>query len=105
MFAAGDRVFGFADGFSSGKLDNSSFQTYTIVPVVTASKLPDSIDFEHGVMLPMAVATASIALFKDLGLPRPGSVDVKQGYVIFHSELLHDLMSGITSVLLDTQDI
>ncbi|KAH6720885.1 chaperonin 10-like protein [Leptodontidium sp. MPI-SDFR-AT-0119] len=79
LFAAGDRVFGFADGFSSGKLDNSSFQTYTIVPVVTASKLPDSIDFEHGVMLPMAVATASIALFKDLGLPRPGSVDVKQG--------------------------
>ncbi|KAF8847313.1 GroES-like protein [Acephala macrosclerotiorum] len=79
LFKAGDRVFGFADGFSSGKLDNGSFQTYTIVPVITASKLPDNIDFAHGVMLPMAVATASIALFKELELPRPGSADVKQG--------------------------
>jgi Zn-dependent alcohol dehydrogenase len=71
IFKKGDRVLGFADGFSSGKLDNSAFQTYTIVPVTSAAKIPDSIDFEHGAMLPMAIATSSIALFNDLDLPRP----------------------------------
>ncbi|KAF7890121.1 uncharacterized protein EAF02_002536 [Botrytis sinoallii] len=71
IFKKGDRVIGFADGFLSGKLDNSAFQTYTIVPVTSAAKIPDNIDFEHGAMLPMAVATSSIALFSDLGLLRP----------------------------------
>lgn len=77
IFKKGDRVFGFADGFSSGKLENSAFQTYTNVTVTSAAKLPDNIDFEHGAMLPMAVATASIALFNDLELPRP-SLDLTQ---------------------------
>ena len=79
LFEAGDRVYAFANGIISGKPDNGSFQTYTVVPVVTTSKLPDSIDFAHGAMLPMAAATASLALFKNLGLPRPDSSSVKQG--------------------------
>ncbi|KAL1793793.1 hypothetical protein ACET3X_008775 [Alternaria dauci] len=72
-FKKGDRVLGFADGFSSGKLDNSAFQTYTVLPAVTTAKIPNHMDFEHGAMLPMTVATSSIALFSDLGLPLPTS--------------------------------
>lgn len=37
----------------------------------SAAKIPDGMDFEHGAMLPMAVATSSIALFNDLGLSLP----------------------------------
>lgn len=71
IFKKGDRVLGFADGFSSGKIDNAAFQTYTVVQAASAAKIPDGMDFEHGAMLPMAVATSSIALFNDLGLPLP----------------------------------
>jgi NADPH:quinone reductase len=66
LFEAGDRVYAFANGIISGKPDNGSFQKCTVVPVVTTSKLPDSIDFAQGAMLPMTAATASLALFKDL---------------------------------------
>ncbi|KAH8811133.1 chaperonin 10-like protein [Xylogone sp. PMI_703] len=70
-FKVGDRVIGYADSFQSGNDDHAAFQEYTVVKSITAAQLPDSISFEQGALLPMAVGTSAVALFGVLGLPRP----------------------------------
>jgi len=70
-FKAGDRVLSFANGFSTGRNEDSAFQTYTATPALSTTKLPDNLDFSHAVMLPMGVGTAGMALFNDLGIAYP----------------------------------
>lgn len=70
-FKAGDRVLSSANGFASGKAENSAFQTYTATPELSTTKLPANMDFAHGAMLPTAVGTAAMALFHDLGIAYP----------------------------------
>lgn len=76
VFTPGDRVFGFANGIVTGNLDNSAFQTYTSVPDITVSRIPDTVSFELASMLPMALGTASIALFHDLEISLPISAKI-----------------------------
>lgn len=70
-FKVGDRVTGFGDTIISKNTDNSAFQKYTVVKACAAAKLPKSVSFEEGAILPMSVATAGIGLFLELGIPRP----------------------------------
>ncbi|KAG0649650.1 Dehydrogenase azaJ [Hyphodiscus hymeniophilus] len=72
-FKAGDRVIGYASGFATGENGHGAFQSYTITPVITTAKLPDNISFEKGALIPMGGGTASVGLFKNLGLARPTS--------------------------------
>ena len=76
-FRAGDRVLGHAVG--TDKDTNTStegtFQEFTVVLERLASPIPDSLAYEQAACLPLAVSTASCALFEknQLGLPLPGS--------------------------------
>ena len=52
---------------------DNSFQTHTIVPRLTTSKLPDSVPFTSGTVLPLSISTAASALYQPntLALPLP----------------------------------
>ncbi|KAG4440153.1 hypothetical protein IFR05_004362 [Cadophora sp. M221] len=70
-FKVGDRVTGFAGVIYIQENDHGAFQTFTILKDIATTKIPDSMSFEEGSVFPMAVATAGMALFVDLGIPRP----------------------------------
>ncbi|KAL2042459.1 hypothetical protein N7G274_004951 [Stereocaulon virgatum] len=70
-FKKGDRVAGFADVLASKNYDNGAFQQYTVLKDCAATRLPGSISFEEGSILPMAVATAGVGIFLALDIPRP----------------------------------
>ncbi|SPN96537.1 related to oxidoreductase [Cephalotrichum gorgonifer] len=69
-FKPGDRVLGFADAFATHNHDRAAFQEYTVISATSTALLPENITFKQGATLPTAVATASMALFDVLGLPR-----------------------------------
>jgi NADPH:quinone reductase-like Zn-dependent oxidoreductase len=71
VFKKGDRVAGFAAVIGTQNIDQGAFQTYLALPADNAVKLPDSISFEEGSILPMAVATAGAGLFLTAKIPRP----------------------------------
>ncbi|RFU32264.1 hypothetical protein B7463_g4087, partial [Scytalidium lignicola] len=70
-FKPGTRVAAFASGFyENGNIEYGSFQTHVLVPASAAVPLPDSISFNEGSLLPMAVETTwagwySIGLARD----------------------------------------
>ncbi|GKU07154.1 hypothetical protein FLAG1_10071 [Fusarium langsethiae] len=68
-FQPGDRVMGFALGMVTGNNDASALQTYTLLNETSTSHLPKNLTFEEGAVLPVAMTTASIALFAGLELP------------------------------------
>jgi NADPH:quinone reductase-like Zn-dependent oxidoreductase len=70
-FKVGDRVTGWAGILYSQNTDTGAWQTYTILREIATLPLPDSISFEEGSTFPMAYATAAVAIFENLGLPRP----------------------------------
>jgi NADPH:quinone reductase-like Zn-dependent oxidoreductase len=74
-FKVGDRVLGHAVGTDkdSNSAAEGGFQHYTLVLERMASPIPDALEFEHAVVLPLAVSTASCALFQhdQLGLAHP----------------------------------
>lgn len=70
-FKKGDRVAGYADVLCSKDPDNGAFQEYCLVKDCALAKLPDSISFEEGSILPMSVATAAVGMFLTLDIPRP----------------------------------
>ena len=70
-FKNGDRVTGFADVLGSKDLDHAAFQRYTILKACAAAKLPSSLSFEEGSILPMSIATAGVGVFDSLGVSRP----------------------------------
>ncbi|KAF4950008.1 hypothetical protein FGADI_8454 [Fusarium gaditjirri] len=89
-FKPGDRVIGFAMGVLNGNSDEAAFQTYTILQESATTHLPDSISFQDGAVLPVGIVTASIALFKGLGLPMREK-SAEEGGVVF-------VWSGASSV-------
>lgn len=50
-----------------------AYQPYTVAPSWTTAKLADTVPFEDGATLPLAVTTAFVGLFDKLGLPEPTS--------------------------------
>ena len=70
-FKKGDRVAGFADVLISKKPEHAAFQQYTILAECATTKLPNSVSFEAGSVLPMSIATAGIGIFQSLKIPRP----------------------------------
>ena len=68
-FAPGDRVIGFAALVYNDNADHGAWQTYTLLRDVGTSKLPPGLTFEQGAVFPMAMATAAMALFVELGIP------------------------------------
>ena len=70
-FQKGDRVTGFADVLLSKDPQNGAFQQYTIVKDCALAKIPNSMSFEQGSVLPMSVATSAVAMFLSMEIPRP----------------------------------
>ncbi|KAH8896089.1 GroES-like protein [Thozetella sp. PMI_491] len=70
-FAEGDRIIAFAHAFVSGDNSHGAYQNYTIVRAIQVTKLPSSMGFEEGAVLPLAAATSTMSLVHVLGLPRP----------------------------------
>ncbi|KAL2123544.1 hypothetical protein VTJ04DRAFT_3999 [Mycothermus thermophilus] len=72
-FKPGDRVLAAAPEFVTQNPDHSGFQTYTTVLAGVAAKIPENVSLAEAATLPVAVATATIAVFDVLGLPVPSS--------------------------------
>lgn len=70
-FQKGDRVTGFADALLSKDPQNGAFQQYSVVKECALAKIPNSMSFEEGSILPMSVATSAVALFLFMKIPRP----------------------------------
>lgn len=75
-FAVGDRVLAYAIGLEKGRdaISESGFQAYVAVDAGLAAALPDTLAFEEGAVLPLAVSTAAAGLFESgqLGLSYSG---------------------------------
>jgi len=67
----GNRITGFADGFASKHFDNAALQQYITVKACAAAKLPSSVSFEEGAILPVSIATAAVDIFLAMDIPRP----------------------------------
>jgi NADPH:quinone reductase-like Zn-dependent oxidoreductase len=74
-FKVGDRVLGSAIGMSERVNDSSrsAFQLYTILQSHMTTPIPSDMSYESAAVIPLALSTASCALFQDdhLGLPLP----------------------------------
>ena len=70
-FKKGDRVAGFAPSIATNIMDHGAFQQYVILFENASVKIPDSMSFEEGTTLPMAVATSGGAIFTCLEISRP----------------------------------
>ncbi|KAJ5127791.1 chaperonin 10-like protein [Penicillium atrosanguineum] len=72
-FKKGHRVIAHCNGLMTQDPANSSFQLYPVVTEALVAELPDSLTFEEGSVLPLAISTACAGLYqKDrLGLPLP----------------------------------
>ena len=70
-FQEGDRVTGFADVLLSKDPQNGAFQHYSVVKECALAKIPDSMSFEEGSILPMSVATSAVGIFLNMEIPRP----------------------------------
>ncbi|KAL8737628.1 MAG: hypothetical protein Q9181_001501 [Wetmoreana brouardii] len=84
-FKKGDRVTGFAAVIANNDPNQGAFQEYTILNENCTAKIPDFVSFEEGAILPMSVATSGVAIFLDLGVPRPttGSQNQAEGFVVW----------------------
>ena len=67
----GDRIAGFTPSIATNKMEHGAFQQYPILFENACVKLPASISFEQGAVLPLAVATSGGAIFISLEIPRP----------------------------------
>ncbi|KAI0845065.1 GroES-like protein [Daldinia vernicosa] len=67
-FKVGDRVVGHALGMASKRRQDGGFQEYTILQTNVTTLLPDNIPFEKAAVLPLALSTASCALYQETHL-------------------------------------
>ncbi|WBO23819.1 zinc-binding alcohol dehydrogenase family protein [Sphingomonas abietis] len=74
-FEVGDRVLGFAAGSERGhRAAEGAYQTRVVLQEHVTSRIPDALSFEAACVLPLAIATASAALFQqDFLAMRPPS--------------------------------
>ncbi len=75
-FKKGDRVIGHCISLANDDPAHGGFQLYSAVVAAKAAKLPDSVPFNEGVVLPLALDTAAVGLYSSasdgfLGLPMP----------------------------------
>ena len=84
-FKPGDRVTGFATGVIYPNSDKAAFQKYTLMEEVATTHLPDTIEFEEGVVFPVGMITSSIALFDSMGLPMRKIRDEERGAIFIWS--------------------
>lgn len=75
-FSVGDRIVAYTIGLEKGRdaISESGFQAYVAVDAALAAALPDTMPFEEGAVLPLAVSTAAAGLFESeqLGLDYSG---------------------------------
>jgi NADPH:quinone reductase-like Zn-dependent oxidoreductase len=69
QFAAGDRVFGFAQG---------TYAEYAAAPASTVARIPSSVDFATAAALPTAGSTA-LQIIRDVVAAKPGTTILIQG--------------------------
>ncbi|KAF5529006.1 zinc-binding oxidoreductase [Fusarium mexicanum] len=80
-FSKGQRVFGHPMSLSSGENSHGGFQNYTSIPEHSVWPIPSHISFSQASVLPLALSTATIGLYRkeDLGLPLPSLNPVPTG--------------------------
>ncbi|KAJ6125614.1 chaperonin 10-like protein [Penicillium samsonianum] len=78
-FKKGQRVIAHCNGLMTQDPASAAFQLYPVVTESLVAELPDSVTFEQGVVLPLAISTACAGLYREdyLGLPLPAATDVK----------------------------
>ena len=85
-FKVGDRVLGHAVGTDKDTKSaaEGTFQEYTLVLERLAAPLPETLSFEEAATLPLAVSTASCALFEAawLGLQLPSANPTPTGQTV-----------------------
>lgn len=85
-FKIGDRVAAITDGIMTGRNMNCGFQLYVAMSERGVTKLPDSISYAQGSVLPLGISTAMDALFQKhtlaLDLPRIDSKPNSKGVVL-----------------------
>ncbi|MCJ1275380.1 hypothetical protein MMC21_003183 [Puttea exsequens] len=81
-FMKGDRVTGFAGVLHTKNVDQGAFQEYCLVEQNALAKLPQSVSFEEGSILPMSVATAACGVFLSLEIARPPAKQ-KGGFLVW----------------------
>jgi NADPH:quinone reductase-like Zn-dependent oxidoreductase len=73
----GDHVLGHCVSLATGELSQGGFQSYSVVPEILVSPIPDSLSFEQAAVIPLGLSTAAAGLYqKDclkLPYPKPGS--------------------------------
>ncbi|KAI4261686.1 MAG: hypothetical protein L6R42_003118 [Xanthoria sp. 1 TBL-2021] len=74
-----ERVTGFATAISNQDPNHGAFQQYTLLNDNATARVPDSMSFKEGAILPMAIATAGVGIFLDLGIPRPTGTEKQSG--------------------------
>lgn len=87
QFAVGDRVIGHCIVLGTEKTKHAAFQQFTVLPTQRVAKLPANIKYEEGAVLPLAVSTAAVGLYKPgveglLGLKLPSLEPKPSGQVI-----------------------
>ncbi|PCG89283.1 Polyketide synthase, enoylreductase [Penicillium occitanis (nom. inval.)] len=72
-FKKGQRVIAHCPGLMTRNPANSAFQLYSLAIEDLTAELADSVSFQEGAVLPLALSTASAGLFQNdtLGLPLP----------------------------------
>lgn len=83
-FRPGDRVLAHLDGLANKKASNGGFQLYPKTNQAFVAKLPDSVSFVEGAVLPLALSTAAAGLFQKeyLALPHPAKDAQRTGDVL-----------------------
>ncbi|MCJ1482172.1 hypothetical protein MMC06_002335 [Schaereria dolodes] len=82
-FKKDDRVTGFAAVIANHKMDHGAFQEYTLLMDNCVAKIPKSISYEEGAILPMSVATAAGGIYTNLEIPRLGVQQQSGGFLVW----------------------
>ncbi|KAF2871289.1 putative zinc-binding oxidoreductase ToxD [Massariosphaeria phaeospora] len=80
----GDHVAAFAHACNSLEPEDGAFADYAVVKGDVAIKLPDSMSFEEGATLGVAVATIGLGLYQKLGLALPDQPTNELHWVFIH---------------------
>ena len=82
-FKKGDHVTGYAAVIATNNIDDGAFQQYCVIREHCTAKLPQTLSFEEGATLPMAIATAGVGLWTKLNLPKPDQEKQNGGFLVW----------------------
>ena len=80
----GDHVAGFPHACNCLALDDGAFGDYALVKVDVAIKPPDSLSFEEGATLGVAVATIGLGLYQKFDLALPDQPTEEPEWIFIH---------------------